>query len=103
MIHLFRRNCKPAEPAKTVGPLAEANKIRSVPLFGSRATGEYTRRSDYDFLIEVCEGFGFNEYCRFADGLEKALGTSVDIVFADTLNDDYFSKRVRKEAVRIWG
>lgn len=85
-----------------VGPLAAANKILSVSLFGSRATGKYTRKSDYDFLIEVNKDFTFDEYYRFSDGLQAALGTSVDIVFTDTLNDDYFSRRVTSEAILIW-
>ena len=93
---------KPTELTKIVGPLAEANKILSVSLFGSRATGRYTRKSDYDFLIEVNKDFTFDEYYRFSDGLQAALGTSVDIVFTDTLNDDYFSRRVISETIMIW-
>ena len=99
---LLKRNYKPTELTKIVGPLAEANKILSVSLFGSRATGRYTRKSDYDFLIEVNKDFTFDEYYRFSDGLQAALGTSVDIVFTDTSNDDYFSRRVISEAIMIW-
>lgn len=103
MRSLFKKSYKPSELTRIVGPLAEANKIKSVSIFGSRATGKYTRKSDYDFLIDVYEDFDFHNYCRFSDGLQEALGTSVDIVFVDTLRDDYFTKRVTEEAIHVWG
>ena len=98
---LRRRNLTPEELASIVGPLAQVCNISSVHLFGSRATGDYRRDSDYDFLITVNEHYGYHDYCRFADGLEEALGKPVDIVNESCLKDDNFARRVRREAVRV--
>lgn len=103
MKSLRRKNYSPEELAQIIGPLADAHNITSVSLFGSRATGRYGRTSDYDFLIEINEDFTFHDYCGFSDALEKILGTSVDIVYRSTLDDDIFSRRVNREAVRVWG
>lgn len=97
------KDYKPEELAEIIAPLAGIHNITSVFLFGSRATGEYSDKSDYDFLIDTNVDFTYHDYCRFADGLEEAPGTSVDIVFMSTLNDDIFSRRVLREAVRIFG
>lgn len=100
-MRLFKkRNYALEELASIVGPLAHAHNITAVSLFGSRATGEYTRESDYDFLIETNDDFDFHDYCRFVEGLEKMLG-SVDVVYGSCLKDDGFGRRVRREAVRV--
>lgn len=99
---LRRKNLTPEELASIVGPLAKAYNVSSVHLFGSRATGDYRVDSDYDFLITVNDSYDFHDYCRFADGLEEALGQHVDIVDESCLKDDGFARRVRREAVRIY-
>ena len=100
---VFRRNnYSPEELGAIVGPIADACNITSVSLFGSRATGRYTRRSDYDFLIETNEDFTFADYCDFIEALESALSTSVDVVSRSTLNDDRFSRSVRRDEIRVW-
>lgn len=101
MKSLRRKNLTPEELASIVGPLAQACNVSSVHLFGSRATGDYRRDSDYDFLITVNKNYGYHDYCRFADGLEEALGGPVDIVNESCLKDDNFARRVRREAVRV--
>ena len=95
------KNLTPEELALIVGPLAQACNISSVHLFGSRATGDYHRDSDYDFLITVSEQYSYHDYCRFADGLEEALGKPVDIVNESCLKDDNYARRVKREAIRV--
>lgn len=77
--------------------------MTSIALFGSRATGKATSKSDYDFLIDINEDFTYRDYCKFADELEEALGTEIDIIYRSTLNDDLFSRRVIREAIHVWG
>ena len=98
-----KRDYTPEELSAIVGPLADACNVTSVSVFGSRATGRHTSESDYDFLIDINTEFTFHDYCRFSDGLEEALGAPVDIVYMSTLDDDTFSRRATKEAVRVWG
>ena len=99
---LFRKNYTPEELSAIVGPIAEAHNITSVSLFGSRATGRYNRKSDYDFLIETNENFTFADYCDFIEALESILGTSVDVVNRSTLNGDRFSRTVVEEEIHLW-
>ena len=102
VIKLLRRKCPTFEElVSIVAPLARVCNVSSVYLFGSRATGGYRSDSDYDFLITVNEHYDYHDYCRFADGLEEALGRPVDIVNESCLKDDGFAHRVREEAVRV--
>ena len=98
---LKKHNFTPEELGTIIGPLADACNVTSVSLFGSRATGDFHKDSDYDFLITVNDSYGFHDYCRFADGLEAALGRSVDIVNDSCLKDDSFGRRIRREAIRV--
>ena len=59
------------ELAVIFAPLAARCNITSVSLFGSRATGDYRRDSDYDFLIAVNEHYDYHDYCRFADDWKR--------------------------------
>ena len=86
------------ELVRIVAPLAEVHNITSVSLFGSRATGMDTAECDYDFLIETNRDFRFFDYFRFVDGLEAILGP-VDIVFRNTLDDDGFSRAMRRDEI----
>lgn len=99
---LRRKTYSPQELANIVGPIAARHNVTSIALFGSRATGKATSKSDYDFLIDVNESYSFHDYCKLADELEEALGTSVDIVERSVLSDDLFSRRVLREAVHVW-
>lgn len=95
------KNYTPKELGEIVGPVADACNITSVSLFGSRATGEYTGSSDYDFLVETNDKFGFHDYCRFVETLEDTLGRPIDVVYESCLKDDSFGRRVRREAIRV--
>jgi len=100
---LFRKdNHTPKELSAIVAPLAARCNVTSVSLFGSRATGDYQRDSDYDFLITVNEHYDFHDYCRFVDGLEEALGKPVDVVNSSCLKDDGFARRVKREAIHVY-
>ncbi len=97
-----RKGFAPEELPGIVGPLAESCKITSVHLFGSRAAGEFTEDSDYDFLIGTEDGFKYMDWYRFVSGLEKALGKPVDVVMLSCLSDDGFSRRAGREAIRVY-
>ena len=96
------KNYSPEELANIIGPIAKAHNITAVSLFGSRARGEQSETSDYDFLIDTNTDFNYHDYCSFIEALESALGTSIDIVNRSTLNEDRFSRAVRREELRVW-
>ena len=97
-----KKNYTLEELGTIVGPIARAHNVTSVSLFGSRATGKHNSKSDYDFLIETNEEFTFGDYCDFIEELEAILDTSVDVVNRSTLNDDRFSRSVKREEIRVW-
>ena len=92
-----------SEIAPIVEPIARRHNVISVYMFGSRTTGKFGPDSDYDFILETTDDFSFSDYCGFVDELSEALGGLVDIVDHFCLTDDGFNRRIRREAVYVWG
>ena len=57
-------------------------KVKRIGLFGSYATGKYTKRSDIDFLVEF-EHPTFENFMSLINYLEKLYGRKVDILTPD--------------------
>ena len=74
------------EITQRVTPVAKKYKLAAVYLFGSYARGEATADSDVDLLVDlrgsVIKGLNF---VSLYNELEAALGISIDIVTADSL------------------
>jgi predicted nucleotidyltransferase len=66
-----------------VVPIAEKHGVIRVYLFGSRARGDGTDDSDFDFCITVPEQFDLMDIGGFLYDLKDALGAEVDIVCED--------------------
>ncbi len=92
-----------SEIAPIVEPIARRHNVISVYMLESRTTRKFGPDSDYDFILETTDDFSFSDYCGFVDELSEALGGLVDIVDHSCLTDDGFSRRVRREAVHVWG
>ena len=84
-----------------VSPIAEEFGVDRVSLFGSRARGDYTEQSDYDFLISKGKIKSLFTLSAFINALEEAFGTHVDVV-TDTSSDQDFIKGVSKEGVLLY-
>ena len=98
----FRKhNLSLEELRAVVEPIAHRNNVLSVSLFGSRARGDYSPDSDYDFLIDVPEDYTFSQYLAFTDQLSERLGTKVDVVTRRSLKDNGFSRTVIQEEVFV--
>jgi hypothetical protein len=54
--------------------------VRKAWLFGSRATSVASPESDWDFLVDFASAPGFDSYMDLKLGLEKSLGSRVDIL-----------------------
>lgn len=59
---------------------AKRSKARSIALVGSVARGDYTKDSDYDFLVDFNEGITLFGIGRLEADLEDLLGCRVDVV-----------------------
>lgn len=74
------------EITRRITPVAQKYGLAAVYLFGSYARGEATPDSDVDLLVDlrgsVIKGLNF---VSLYNELEAALGISIDIVTADSL------------------
>ncbi len=84
------------ELCQIVRPIAARYGMIRVYLFGSRARGDNTADSDYDFCILTPDDYGLFEVGGFYADLRDALGREIDVVCEESLRDD-FSKKVLKD------
>lgn len=77
---------------------AEKNHVKKVILFGSRARGDYQKKSDIDIAVE---GGNFN---RFARAVEEETSTLLeyDIVNLDQKVSEALQESIRREGVVIY-
>ena len=56
--------------------------VEKLSMFGSRARGDSTRQSDFDFAVKFSPGrrVGMFDYVTIKLELEKIVGTKVDLV-----------------------
>ena len=87
--------------ADKVRPIAQKYGVEKVSLFGSRARNDASEASDYDFVISKGNVDTLFKLAAFAEELENALGTAVDVV-TDTSDDTDFLKRIMKEAIVVY-
>lgn len=66
--------------------LARANRIASVAIFGSVASGDATPDSDIDLLVEPDDTATLFDLAQFELDLEQLLGRSVDVVSRRSLD-----------------
>ncbi|HIH37957.1 nucleotidyltransferase domain-containing protein [Candidatus Woesearchaeota archaeon] len=63
--------------------------LRSISLFGSFASGDFSRKSDIDFLVEFQEGRGlFRDTTNVKEFLEKLFDRRIDIVKPTLIRDE---------------
>ena len=85
-----------------IAPIAAKYGVARIKLFGSRARGDNTPLSDYDFLISKGEIHSLLQYAAFVAELEELLGVHVDVV-TDTSDDEYLINTAETEGIEIYG
>lgn len=85
-----------------VGAIAAEYGMTRVYLIGSRARGDNRPDSDYDFCVLAPRGTGLFKMSGFFHRLKDALGTEIDIVSENTLNDDDFSRGVINDRILLY-
>ena len=81
--------------------VAQANNIKKVDLFGSYATGNVTKESDIDLLVDFNdESLSLFDIFRVRREFEAALGKKVDLVETPIPKDSYI---VINKVVPVYG
>ena len=91
------------EIIKIVSPIAERYGIERVYLFGSRARGNNTYDSDYDFSIDPGKIDNILDLFSFIDELEEALGSEVDVVSRKSAKESRFYRHMTADEVIVHG
>ena len=90
------------ELREIVAPIASHYNVRRVYLFGSRARGDYTSDSDYDFFLVLdYDRVTLTELGSFMTELEEALGNRIDFAY-DSANES-FKNRISEDMRLIYG
>ena len=81
--------------------IVKAHKEEKLFVFGSCARKEETPESDVNFLVEFAKGATLFNQFDFKDELSELIHSPVDVVSIRTLNDDAFSREVKKDMVAL--
>ena len=84
-----------------VTPVAKKYGVIKVFLFGSRARGDNSNDSDYDFLISKGEINTILKYVAFIEELEERFGSHVDVV-TDTSSDKTFLETIKGDLLLVY-
>ena len=81
--------------------------IKSLYLFGSATTANFSKESDLDFLVDYfkdAEGLPKApfDYFDFLFSLEEITGKKVDLVVVDAVRNSYFKKEMNKQKVLLY-
>jgi uncharacterized protein len=72
----------------------------NIRLFGSVVRGEETPSSDVDFLVDLAEDCGFDDYLALAEELEALIGRKVDLVTSRGVSP-FLKPLIEREALRL--
>ncbi|MCQ2362052.1 MAG: nucleotidyltransferase domain-containing protein [Acidaminococcaceae bacterium] len=89
-----------AELKEKITPIAQKYGVKSVYLFGSRARGDATNESDYDFFIHKGKIIGL-QLMSFERALENVLGCNVDVVTTG-VHSERLMKSVERDGVLLY-
>ncbi len=76
------------------------NKVKSIAIFGSYATGETCEGSDIDFLVEFHESSDLLDMIGLKLDLEELLVKKVDIVTRNSISQ-YIRDKIINQAIPL--
>lgn len=79
--------------------VAKKYGIEKIALFGSYARGDQKNSSDIDFIIKKGNIKGYIQFCSFVSTLEEKLGTHVDVVTYNSLENSLIKDAIKDEVV----
>ena len=77
----------PIETSRKIADLCRNHRVRELSLFGSRARGDHSAESDYDFMVDFLPEakIGLIEFSGMQIELEELVMSPVDLVTKDGL------------------
>ncbi|MCF8246328.1 MAG: nucleotidyltransferase family protein [Saprospiraceae bacterium] len=85
-----------------ITPILLKHQVKRAGIFGSMSTGEFTKKSDVDILVELGKKINLLEFVSIKYELEDSLGRSVDLVEYDAIKPR-LKNRILLEEIRIYG
>jgi len=85
-----------------ITPILLKHQVKRAGIFGSMSTGEFTRKSDVDILVELGKDISLLEFVGIKYELEDSLGRSVDLVEYQAIKPR-LKDRILSEEIRIYG
>lgn len=85
-----------------ITPILLKHHVKRAGIFGSMSTGEFTRKSDVDILVELGKDISLLEFVGIKYELEDCLGRSVDLVEYQAIKPR-LRNRILSEEIRIYG
>ena len=87
------------ELKKIIGDIAAEYGVKKVALFGSYSTGNQTKDSDIDLLIDKGELKGLFMLNSFINALKESLNKDVDVMTYSTLEKSLIRDSVANEVI----
>ena len=84
-----------------IKPILNKYEIRDIYLFGSYARGEANSKSDIDIYCDKGNIRTLIQQGKLKEELEKSLHKEVDIVFENSIKDDYFKKQIIEDLIKL--
>jgi len=86
------------ELCEIVAPIARKYGMSRVYLFGSRARGDNSENSDFDFSVAAPKGFSLFDLGEFLCDLKDALGTEVNAISDEGIHiSQYFKEEMLRD------
>lgn len=77
--------------------------IEKAVLFGSRARGDYTERSDYDIAVYGNLNHADKSSLRLSFSEDLPTLHKIDLIFMKDQSDSLFIANIQKEGIKIYG
>ena len=90
------------EISEKIIPVLRKHHVKRAGIFGSRATGRASKKSDVDFLVELDKDISLLEFVKIKYELEDLLCVAVDLVEYQAIKPRLKS-RIISEEIRIYG
>ena len=95
-----------ARHSEGIRTLCEKYHVRSLYIFGSATTSQFTPQSDIDFLVEFGEIDPldyFDNHMNFKEGLEALFSREVDLLEVQTLKNPVLKQSVNRNKILVYG
>jgi predicted nucleotidyltransferase len=86
--------------------ICEKHQVKSLYVFGSACTNDFTTHSDIDFLVSFQERYfmGYlNNFVSLKENLEKAIGRKSDLIAEQAISNPVFIETLNRTKQKIYG